>query len=58
VEKVAHHAYKVTDDDVTALQRAGNSDNALFELTVSAAVGSALGRLARGMAALRGQEPD
>lgn len=55
---VARHAYKVTDADVAALQQAGQSDNALFEITVAAAVGAALHRLDRGMAALRGQEPD
>ncbi|HXM37476.1 MAG TPA: hypothetical protein VN908_02310 [Gemmatimonadales bacterium] len=58
VDKVSRHAYKVTDDDVAALQRAGHSDNALFEVTVAAAVGAALLRLQRGMAALRGEEPD
>ncbi len=58
VDKVARHAYEVTDEDVGALQRAGHSDDALFELTVSAALGAALGRLERGLAALRGQEPD
>ena len=58
VDKVARHAYRVTDEDLAALQRAGNSDDALFELTVSAALGAALGRLERGLAALRGQEPD
>jgi alkylhydroperoxidase family enzyme len=58
VDKVARHAYKVTDDDVAALQRAGNSDDALFEMTVAAAVGAALGRLERGLAAVRGEIPD
>jgi len=58
VDKVAQHAYEVTDADVTALQQAGNSDDVLFEVTVAAAVGAALGRLERGMAALRGEEPD
>ena len=58
VDKVAQHAYKVTDGDVGALQQAGSSDDVLFEVTVSAALGAALGRLERGMAALRGQEPD
>ena len=57
VDKVAQHAYKVTDADVIALQGAGHSDDALFEITVSAAVGAALGRLERGMAALRGASP-
>jgi len=58
VDKVARHAYKVTDDDLAALQRAGHSDDALFEVTVAAALGAALGRLERGLAALRGEEPD
>jgi alkylhydroperoxidase family enzyme len=58
VDKVARHAYKVTDEDLGALQRAGNSDDALFEVTVSAALGAALGRLERGLAALRGTEAD
>jgi alkylhydroperoxidase family enzyme len=58
VDKVARHAYKVTDADIAALQEAGHSDDALFELTVAAAVGAAMVRLERGMAALRGEEPD
>jgi len=55
VDTVARHAYKVTDEDLGALQSAGNSDDALFEVTVSAALGAALGRLERGLAALRGE---
>jgi hypothetical protein len=43
---------------LAALQRAGQSDDSLFEITVAAAVGAALHRLDRGMAALRGEEPD
>ena len=60
VDTVARYAYKVTDSDVQALQRAGggHSDDALFEITVAAAVGAALHRLERGLAALRGEEPD
>ncbi len=58
VDKVAHHAYKVTDEDVAALQAAGHSDDSIFEVTVAAAVGAAMHRLARGLAALRGEEPD
>src|SRR6266542_3191095 len=56
LDKVALHAYKVTDEDLATLQRAGNSDGALFELTVAAALGAALGRLERGLAAVRGEE--
>jgi len=58
VDKVARHAYKVTDDDVAALQRVGNSDDVLFEVTVAAALGGALARLERGLAALRREVPD
>jgi hypothetical protein len=54
VDKVALHAYKVTDQDLAALQQAGNSDDVLFEVTVSTALGAALGRLERGLSALRG----
>jgi len=53
VDKVALHAYKVTDEDLAALKRAGNSDDVLFEVTVSAALGAAVGRLERGLSALR-----
>jgi len=58
VDTVKRHAYKVTDADIAALQRAGHSDDSLFEITVLASVGAALHRLDRGMAALRGEEPD
>jgi hypothetical protein len=57
VDKVTRHAYRVTDADVRALQ-ASHSDDSLFEITVAAAVGAAMHRLQRGMAALRGEEPD
>jgi hypothetical protein len=58
VSNVARHAYKITDTDVAQLRHAGHSDDTLFEITVAAAVGAALHRLDRGMAALRGEEPD
>ena len=57
VDNVAHHAYQVTDADLVALQRAGSSEDAVFEITVSAALGAALARLDCGLAALRGEEP-
>ncbi len=58
VDTVKRHAYKVTDADIVSLQQAGQSDDTLFEITVLASVGAALHRLDRGMAALRGEEPD
>ena len=57
VEKVRHHAYKVTDADVEALKRAGYSEDAIFEVTVAAALGAALTRLERGMIALHESKP-
>lgn len=56
VDTVARHAYKVTDADVAKLKQAGHSDDALFEITVVAAVGAAMHRLERGLAALQGEE--
>src|SRR5215207_6047376 len=47
LEKVVHHAYKVTDDDVQGLLQAGYSEEAIFEITVSAALGAGLGQLER-----------
>lgn len=54
VETVARHAYRVNDADVQALKDAGHGEEEIFDVTVSAAIGSALYRLERGMAALHG----
>jgi hypothetical protein len=54
VDAVARHAYTVTDADVAGLRRADFSEDDSFEITVAAAVGAALARLERGMAALKG----
>src|SRR5687768_16577863 len=51
-DKVAREAYGVTDEDVAALRRAGYTEDAIFEVTVSAALGAGLARLERGLAAL------
>jgi hypothetical protein len=52
VDKVRRHAYKVTDADVEALQKAGWSDDAMFELTVATALGAALSRRDRARRAM------
>jgi alkylhydroperoxidase family enzyme len=57
VDKVARHAYKVTDRDLEELKAAGYSEDAIFEITLSAALGAGTSRLERGLAALRGEEP-
>lgn len=53
VLKVALHAYRIEDDDLAGLKREGRSEDQIFEATVAAAVGAALLRLDKGMAALR-----
>ena len=54
VEKVAQHAYQVTDQDVQSLKLAGHSEEAIFEITLCASLGAGLARLERGLLALAG----
>jgi hypothetical protein len=51
IEKIHQHPYKVTDEEIEALQ-AKYGDDKLFELIVSAAVGASRQRLAAGLRAL------
>ncbi len=53
VDLVARHAYRVTDADVQSLKQAGYPEDAIFEITASAAVGAGVGRLEAGMRVLR-----
>jgi len=55
VKKVALHAYKTTDEDIEALLKAGYSEDAIFEITVSAALGAGMARLERGLGTLKGE---
>jgi len=55
VNKVTQEAYKVTDRDVEELLAAGYSEDQVFELTVSAALGAGLCRFE---AATRALEQD
>ena len=48
-------SYRITDADVAGLLAAGHTEEEVFELTVAAAVGAALGRREAGMRALRGE---
>jgi len=52
VRLVALHAAEVTDEDVAALKQAGYSEDAIFDITVAAALGAGLARLERGLRAL------
>ena len=55
VDKVSRHAYKVTDEDITALRAAGYSEDQIFEATVSTALGAGMRRLEAGLRALEGE---
>ena len=54
IDKVARHAFKVTDADIDALRDAGYSEDAIFELTLCAALGAGIARLDRAIAAMQG----
>ncbi len=41
IDKVAKHAYKVTDTDIAAVKGSGVSEDEIFELVVCAAIGQA-----------------
>jgi alkylhydroperoxidase family enzyme len=53
IKKVALHAYRTTDEDIAALRQAGYSEDGIFEITLSAALGAGLARLECGLAALK-----
>ena len=52
IEKVANHAYQVTDGDITTVHAAGLSEDQIFEIVVCAAVGQAGRQYASALAAL------
>jgi alkylhydroperoxidase family enzyme len=52
VDKIAKHAYKVTDDDIAAARAAGISEDEIFELAVCAALGQASRQLDAALAAV------
>ena len=57
MDKVARHAYKVTERDIAELKRADYSKDAIFAITLSAALGAGMSRLERRLVALRGAAP-
>ncbi|MDA4109671.1 hypothetical protein [Mycolicibacterium holsaticum] len=52
IDKVAHHAHQVTDEDVAAVRAAGLSEDQVFEIVVCAAVGQASRQYESALAAL------
>ena len=52
VDKVAKHAYRVTDEDVTAAKMSGLNEDQVFEIVVCAAIGQATRQYETALAAL------
>jgi alkylhydroperoxidase family enzyme len=52
INKVAKQACKVTDEDISAAKASGLSEDQIFELVVSAAVGQATRQYDKALAAL------
>ncbi|MEM7126086.1 MAG: hypothetical protein AAF702_07150 [Chloroflexota bacterium] len=52
IDTVTQHAYRITDSHIAHLKDIGHSEDEIFELTVSAALGSGLARLEQGLAAI------
>jgi hypothetical protein len=54
VDKVARHAYRVTDEDIAAERESGLNEDQIFEIVVCAAVGQATRQYDTALAALEG----
>ena len=52
IQKVAHHASGVTDEDVAAVRATGMSEDQIFEIVVCAAIGQASRQYKNALAAL------
>jgi hypothetical protein len=52
IDKVAQHAYRVTDEDVAAVRASGLSEDQIFEIVVCAAIGQASRQYENALAAL------
>ena len=52
VDKVARHAYRITDEDISAAKVAGLSEDQVFEIAVCAAIGQATRQYETAFAAL------
>lgn len=58
LEKVRHASYRIVDADIDALRTAGMTEDAVFELTLAAALGEATRTFDRSMRALAGEAPE
>ena len=53
VTKIFGKSYRITDEDIDLLLAAGSSQDAIFEITVAAALGAATQRLEAGLRAMK-----
>jgi alkylhydroperoxidase family enzyme len=53
IDKVARHAYKITDEDIAAARTSGLSEDQIFEIVVCAAIGQATRQYDAALAALK-----
>jgi hypothetical protein len=56
VDRVAHRAYTIRDEDVAHLRDTGHDEDLIFEVTLAAALGAGLERLRTGLRLLRGEQ--
>ena len=56
LDVVRKHAFRVTDQDVEQLRAGGLNDDAIFELTVAAALAAGVERLQVGLSLLGGEQ--
>ena len=54
IKKLSERPHELTDEDMDALTAASYSDDTIFEITISAALGSSLARLEKGLELVRG----
>jgi|SRR5499426_3658220 len=53
IDKVARHAYKITDEDIAGARASGLSEDQIFEVVVCAAIGQATRQHETALAALK-----
>jgi hypothetical protein len=56
VAKIRDQSYRITDEDVKRLLESGLSQDAVFELTIAAALGAAAERMDAGMQAMQAMQ--
>lgn len=52
IDKVANHAYRITDEDIAGARASGLSEDQIFEMAVCAAIGQASRQYDKALAAL------